>query len=116
MIEAAQHNEIALPAWMVPQRVERMPMTEVLQRTADLAGVSYGELVGDLRFHHIAHPRQALMLALSEQRGWSSKRIARELRRKDHTTVLHGIKRARERRARDLEFAALCSAVADLVC
>lgn len=52
-------------------------------------------LRGHRRTREIAYPRQLAMLIASEMLGASSVAIGQELNR-DHTTVLHGIKRARE--------------------
>lgn len=66
--------------------------------TAELHGVSVAELRGPSHERRIAWPRQELMLA-AHKAGHSLTRIGDYLGGRHHTTVLHGIRRARERAA-----------------
>lgn len=60
--------------------------------------VSEKHLLSQDRSRWIAWPRQALMSALYEN-GWSLPQIGRKLGRRDHTTVLYGVRAHRQREA-----------------
>jgi hypothetical protein len=60
-------------------------------------GLKLGDLVGPSRSLKIAHPRQEAMWALKQENRWSLPRIGQLLGGRDHTTVLHGIRRHEER-------------------
>lgn len=80
---------------------------------ADLAGVTEAELLGRQRSRHLSRPRQIAMLIASEETTASLPTIANCLGNRDHTTVMHGIKRARELVAIDPAMAALYRAAKD---
>jgi len=65
-------------------------MRRVLDEVAAAAGVSVADILGPSRRARVVAARQAVMAVL-HRRGWSSPRIGRALRR-DHSTVLHGIR------------------------
>jgi chromosomal replication initiation ATPase DnaA len=56
------------------------------------------EMVGDRRLAAFVAARQELWLRLRETGHWSLTRIA-QLARRDHTTVIHGIRKAKARAA-----------------
>lgn len=60
-------------------------------------GVTESELKSRFRHRRIAWPRQEAYRRLQEQCKFSTPQIARLFNRDNHTTVLKGIKRARER-------------------
>lgn len=59
------------------------------------------------RIQPVVDTRQAIMLVLRRRTTLSSPQIARALGLGDHTTVLHGIRKASERAERDVAYAAL---------
>ncbi len=63
--------------------------------TAEIFGVSVSRLLGKCRSDKLAQARFALMLVYFEL-GWSYPRIATAVGRSDHTTAIHGVKRAME--------------------
>jgi chromosomal replication initiation ATPase DnaA len=58
------------------------------------------------RRRELAEARWAIML-VAQSRGCSCPSIAKSLNRDDHTTVIHGLRRAADLRSRDPGFAAL---------
>jgi chromosomal replication initiation ATPase DnaA len=74
---------------------ERRRMREIIAEVSQTSGVSIAELRSPARHRRIAWPRQAAMLLMYEA-GHTLPEIAEYLHR-DHTTILHGIKRARQR-------------------
>jgi chromosomal replication initiator protein len=68
-------------------------------------GVSSAHLRGVRRFRHLALPRIAFYGLAGAKTNRSLPEIARHIRRRDHTTVLHGQRRFAELMASDAEFA-----------
>ena len=54
-----------------------------------------------------SHCRFAIAWTLRKGLGFSYQRIADKLRRKNHTTIIHALRRAEEMRDKDREFRAL---------
>ena len=77
---------------------------EIINECAKLFGVHPRDLVGNARFGFLMPARFALYKAL-HLRGWSSARIGRNIGGRDHTTVLHGLKRADYMMERDASYA-----------
>lgn len=65
-------------------------------RIAMRNGCTLTQMLGQRRLKPIYMARQECYVALSE-RGWSASRIARLMGGRDHSTVIHGISKARER-------------------
>lgn len=71
------------------------------------AEVTKSELVGASRESHVVHARWSIMLGL-RRAGLSTPEIGRLLGNRDHSTVLHGIRKAAEVRLTYVGFDALC--------
>jgi chromosomal replication initiator protein len=85
----------------------RLPISDRLSIAADVLYVSYGELIGDTRQAFIAHRRFLLMLFFRDHDGYSYPRIGGIIGNRDHSTVIHGVKRARQLIKDDGDMAAL---------
>lgn len=100
-----------IPAWSplaftrASFRVDRCSQ-DVIETAARVLDVSFGELIGEARDWHVAHRRWLVMLWLRETWGYSLPRIGKLLRR-DHTTTLHGIRKARQKLETDPDYRAL---------
>jgi chromosomal replication initiation ATPase DnaA len=77
-----------------------------LDRAAARFGVTIQAMLSPCRTDRLAQARFAAMLALHRQ-GYSYSGIARATRRKDHTTCVHGVRRALELEANYPPFADL---------
>ena len=98
------------PSWYRPPVA--IGVGEAAMRRAGVAfGVTCEELRGGNRAKRFAYPRFAVMSALLSA-GWSTPRIGVLLGGRDHTTVMHGIKRAKVLRDTDPDFARLLQQVA----
>lgn len=64
-------------------------------------------LLSRSRVHAVTRPRQAMMLVLQERTSLSTPQIAARLGLGDHSTVIHGIRKAREIAALNPDFAGL---------
>ena len=68
---------------------------QVVETVARFYDLKVPEMCGKSRVSHIKNARQIAMYLLSEELGLSTTKIALEVGVKDHTTVMHGIKRIR---------------------
>jgi chromosomal replication initiator protein len=96
-----------VPRWYRPP----YHLPETLRVAAGIFGFTITELKGDSRYTELVRARWAVMLAMRE-RGVSTPRIGAALGGRDHTTVLHGLRRAIELKRKDPLFASRCAAVA----
>lgn len=79
----------------------------VIVRASKVTGYTIAELTGAARFAELCHIRWAIMLNM-RRRGLSFPVIGRILGGRDHSTVMHGVKRAEGLLAADnADFAAL---------
>jgi hypothetical protein len=67
---------------------------------AEEVGVPLAIILGDCRKRHIAYARFRVWEKAYEQ-GWSTTKIAQFFGDRDHTTVIHGLRRAKELGLRD---------------
>jgi chromosomal replication initiator protein len=67
-----------------------------LHELADSYGVTVHDITGPLRQKHIVPARHHAM-AMLRDRGWSYPEIGAKLGGRDHSTVIHGIKKHYER-------------------
>lgn len=81
-----------------------------LERAAQLSFIRVEQIQSDERFKHLVRTRWAVMAALHE-RGMSYKAIGRRLRR-DHSTVMYGVRQAEYHAQRSPAFRALIEQVA----
>ena len=70
---------------------------QIIAAVENYYGLEPGDLKGPSRERRIAWPRQLAMYALRMDEGNSFPRIARDLNRLDHTTIMHGCKAFSER-------------------
>lgn len=76
---------------------------QVVATVAKFYEISVAELCGKSRVSHIKNARQVAMYILAEELGMSMSKISGEVGLKDHTTVMHGVKRIKN--ALKLDFA-----------
>lgn len=75
------------------------PIKDVILSVCDRRGVTYPEIISQQRRRSIAWPRQEAMYECSKATGASLPEIGRAFGGRDHTTVLHGIRKHKERMA-----------------
>ena len=71
-------------------------LRQIVEAVADATGVSADAILGESRVRRIARARQIVMFVAHRQ-GLSLTEIGQFLRR-DHTSVLHGVRQEAERR------------------
>lgn len=90
-LEAAldENKALAIPAPMAWKRI--------LIEVAKASGTTVAELISPRRTRHISEARQAAMYRLSRETSMSIPQIGRRLGGRDHSSILHGIRRHEER-------------------
>jgi chromosomal replication initiator protein len=88
---------------------------DVLRAVSHYYRVSLDELKSSTRAQRIAHPRQVGMYLLREDIKLSLPEIGRQLGDRDHTTVMHGIKKVAARIPSDTQLRSELQAIRDLV-
>ena len=66
---------------------------QIVEKVAKYYNLSVKEMTGKSRVAHIKTARQVAMFILSKELSLSTNKIATEVGVKDHTTVMHGIKK-----------------------
>ena len=69
---------------------------QVVDKVAKFYQMTAKEMCSKSRVAHIKNARQVAMYILSKELGMSTPKIATEVGVKDHTTVMHGIKKINE--------------------
>ncbi|MCA0358715.1 MAG: hypothetical protein LCH78_18025 [Proteobacteria bacterium] len=90
------HLQMSL--WRGPVK-RRISMPEIANLIASTYGVSVANLVGPARHKAISHARQHAMWLMHQQPHLSMPQIGKFLGGRDHTTILHGIRRYEQRMA-----------------
>lgn len=86
---------------------------EIINECAKLFGVHPRDLVGNTRFGFLIPARFALYKAL-RMRAWSTSMIGRAIGGRDHSTILHGLKRAEYMMERDSHYAEAVQQLAEM--
>ncbi len=86
--------------------VKKDPRGHLIAAAEHLTGIPRAELFGCTRVQHVCDTRFVLWLILTDDYGMSSVTIGRYFNR-DHTTILHGVRKARQWLGTQIEFAAL---------
>lgn len=77
----------------------RITMSEIAELIAATYGLSVEELLGPARHKSVSHARQHAMWLMRQQPHLSLPQIGRFLGGRDHTTILHGVRRYEQRMA-----------------
>lgn len=85
-------------------------VSDIQRAAADFFGVTYADLVGPERARRIVLPRHIAMYLARELTEHSLPAIGSRFGGRDHSTVLHGIVRVRDR-CREPEIAASISSI-----
>jgi hypothetical protein len=77
---------------------EPRPIDEILALAAEITGVSIEDFRSPMRVRRMAWPRHFAMFLLHKaRRDLSTTQIGRVFGKRDHSTVMHGLRKARER-------------------
>jgi len=78
--------------------------TELLNCASEMFNIHPRDIIGPAKFGFLMPARFAVYKAL-HLRGWSYPRIAKFMGGRDHTTILHGVRRAEYMMGRDVLYA-----------
>ena len=84
----------------------------LLNKTSELFDLSVTELSGNARYKYLMPARFAMYKTLRE-RGWSYPRIGKLFGGKDHSTIIHGVRRADYMIGKDADYAAKVKALTE---
>ena len=87
-----------------------MAIARIARAVAAHCGVTVPAMLGEGRSGPVVAARQMAMALVHDMHGYTLKRIGRPFDR-DHTTVLHSLRRVAERRAADAEYEAAYQAI-----
>lgn len=73
------------------------PAQDIIREVSEKYDIEVSNLLSPSRRRKYAWPRQEAMLRMREETELSYPQIARLLRRKDHATVIYGVRAARQR-------------------
>ncbi len=82
-------------------RQARITVAEIQRMVAAHYGLSQAELISDRRYRSVARPRQVAMWVARQLTPRSLPDIGRRFGNRDHTTVLHALRRIESLKAED---------------
>ena len=89
-------NDGAAGGMVVARRAGSIQPKKLVEKVAKAFNLTVDEMTGKSRVAHIKTARQVAMFLLSDELGLSTTKIALEVGVKDHTTVMHGIRKIKE--------------------
>lgn len=95
--------------WPAPKQTGKFPSSDLKRLVEDISaatGISIEDIYSERRMRPIAHARQAAMWLARYCTPWSIPKISRHFR-KDHTTVLHAVRKIDARRQTSPKLAAM---------
>lgn len=88
----------------IDSKRKRITPTRVISVVSDVFGVTTSEIKGKRRTSYVALARQVVMYILRSQLDLPLERVAREVNRTDHTTVLHACEKIEKLKSTDQRF------------
>ena len=83
----------------------KVSIDEIQRRVAEHYNIRLSEMIGPTRVRNVARPRQIAMYLCKHMTTRSLPEIGRRFGGRDHTTIMHGVKRIEELRAKDTQIA-----------
>ena len=74
---------------------------KILQVSSNFFGIEIKDLLSPRRNQELVRPRQIIMYLLRHEMNLSYPKIGKELNKKDHTTVIHGVEKVQKEIARN---------------
>lgn len=82
---------------------KKLTIDEIQRKVADYYGLKVADLLSERRAREVARPRQIAMYLAKKMTPRSLPEIGRRFGKRDHTTVMHAVKRVEQLRAEDRE-------------
>jgi chromosomal replication initiator protein len=89
---------------IIPPPQRRVTIDQIQRAAAEHFGIPLREMTSQRRSVEVARPRQVAMYLCKQRTPKSLPEIGRRFGNRDHTTVIHAIRRVAVLRATDLEF------------
>jgi chromosomal replication initiator protein len=86
------------------EKRKNLKASEIIKIICDHYEVKLSDIKGSGRTANLNHPRQICMYILNKEFGFKLEEIARQLGRKDHTTVMHAKNKIQEKIEKEPEF------------
>ncbi len=83
---------------------KKISPTKVMKGVSEVFDVKLTDIKGSRRTAYVAQCRQIVMYILRNELGMPLERVAKEVNRKDHTTVLHACEKIQNLRDKDTRF------------
>lgn len=83
----------------------KVTVEEIQRRVSEHYNIRLSELIGPTRVRNVARPRQIAMYLSKSLTSRSLPEIGRRFGGRDHTTIMHGVKRIEDLRGRDSQVA-----------
>lgn len=84
---------------------QRVTIEEIQKRVAEYFNIKMSDMVSNRRMQNIARPRQVAMYIAKILTSKSLPEIGRKFGGRDHTTILHAVRKVQELSAEDFDFA-----------
>ena len=98
LYEPAETLTTPLSLWKHDARfMSKITMADIIRRIAEKHGLKVSDLKSDTHRRSVAWPRQEAMYEAYVTGRWSLGQIGSALGGRDHTTILHGVRRHAER-------------------
>jgi len=88
----------------IDSKRKRITPSKIISIVSNVFGVTSGEIKGKRRTSYIALSRQVVMYLLRSELDLPLERVAREVNREDHTTVLHACDKIEKLKSTDTRF------------
>jgi chromosomal replication initiator protein len=82
---------------------KKLTIDDIQRKVADYYGLKVSDLLSERRAREVARPRQIAMYLAKKMTPRSLPEIGRRFGKRDHTTVMHAVKRVEQLRADDRE-------------
>ncbi|SLN53998.1 Chromosomal replication initiator protein DnaA [Roseovarius albus] len=83
----------------------KISVEEIQRQVSDHYNIRLSDMIGPKRLRNFARPRQVAMYLCKQMTSRSLPEIGRRFGGRDHTTVMHGVKRIEELRTQDAQIA-----------
>ncbi|MBP9828871.1 MAG: chromosomal replication initiator protein DnaA [Proteobacteria bacterium] len=84
---------------------QRLTVEEIQRKVAEYFNIKMSDMVSNRRMQNIARPRQVAMFIAKQLTSKSLPEIGRKFGGRDHTTILHAVRKVQELCADDFDFA-----------
>ncbi len=101
----SQEEIIQILAIDIESKRKRITPEKVIDSVCDIFDVTSREIKGKRRTAYVALSRQIVMYILRDSLEYPLEKVAKQVNRKDHTTVLHACERIQKRMEQDKRFA-----------